>query len=101
MAINRYQSMQLITIMTLYIGSQVMLSRDGKIAVASSIIAFAVASIAFFFIGFLSGNYYQKKKRTLSNSRPQIPYYDDVVLQEAKPEFELKENVAYAPAQLP
>ena len=90
--------------MTLYMGSQVMLSRDGKIAVASalsSIIAFAVVSIAFFFIGFLSGNYYQKKKRTPSNSRPQIPYYDDVVLQEPKPEFELRENVAYATAQLP
>ena len=78
-----------------------MLSRDEKIAVASSIIAFALASVVFFFIGFLSGNYYQKKKRTPSNSRPQIPYYDDVVLQEPKPEFELKENVAYAPAQLP
>ena len=70
---------------------------------ASSVTIFTTASIVFFTIGFLCGHFCQKKRkpnRAAAGSVPpsggqtQIPYYDDVVLQQ---EVELKENVAYAP----
>ena len=86
-------------------GSFEVLSRDGKIAVASSVTVFVVASILFFIIGFLCGHFCQKNRKPStaaaetvppSGGQTQIPYYDDVVLQQ---ELELKANVAYAPIQ--
>ena len=80
-------------------------SHDGKIAVASSVTVFTVASITFFIIGFLCGHFCQKKKPTIEtvppsgNGQTQIPYYDDVVLQQPQQELEMKENVAYSPVQ--
>ena len=83
------------------------LSRDGKIAVASSVTVVFVASITFFIVGFLCGHFCQKKRKLTSaaggettppgvatGGQTQIPYYDDVVL---KQEVELKENLAYGP----
>jgi hypothetical protein len=97
-----------------------LLSRDGEIAVASSVTVFTVASISFFIVGFLCGHYCQKKRKSStaagetvppagsggteaseavtpveSGGQTQTPYYDDVVLQQE--EVELKENVAYGP----
>ena len=81
------------------------LSQDGKIAVASSVTVFIVASILFFIVGFLCGHYCQNKRKQSSaagetvpsaSGQTQIPYYDDVVLEQ---EVELKENVAYGPLQ--
>ena len=40
------------------------LSPDGKIAVASSVTVFAVASIVFFIVGFLCGHFCQKKRKS-------------------------------------
>ena len=82
------------------IGSLLTLSQDGKIAVASSVTTFVVASILFFIVGFLCGNYYQKRRSTRPSGQTQIRYYDDVVLQQPdEQELELKENVAYVSAQ--
>ena len=82
------------------------LSRNGKIAVASSVTVFTVASILFFIIGFLCGHFCQKTRKSgttaaageptvppaeSSGGQAQTPYYDDVVLQQVQ----LKENVAY------
>ena len=84
------------------------LSREGKIAVASSVTVFVVASILFFTIGFLCGHFWQKKRKPSraaarsvppSGGQTQIPYYDDVVLQQREQELELKENVAYGPVR--
>ena len=69
---------------------------------ASSVTVFTVASILFFIIGFLCGHFCQKKRKPStaaaetvppSGGQSQIPYYDDVVLQQ---EFEQKDNVAYS-----
>ena len=86
------------------------LNRDGKIAVASSVTVFAVASILFFIIGFLCGHFCQKRRKSSttatagetvppggSGGQTQTPYYDDVVKQQSDQELELKENVAYGP----
>ena len=86
------------------------LSRDGKIAVASSVTVFAVASILFFVVGFLCGHFCQKKRKSStraaagetvppggSGGHTQTPCYDDVVIQLSDQELELKENVAYGP----
>ena len=79
------------------------LSRDGKIAVASSVTVFVVASVLFFTIGLLCGHLCQKKRKPStaaaetvppSGGQTQIPYYDDVVLQQ---EVELEANIAYTP----
>ena len=86
------------------------LSRDGKIAVASSVTVFVVVSILFFTIGFLCGHCCQEKRKSStaaadletvppSCGQIQIPYYDDVVLQQCEQELELKENVAYGPVR--
>ena len=81
------------------------LSQEGKIAVASSVTVFIVASILFFIVGFLSGNIYQMRRKATAETVPpsgqtQIPYYDDVMLQQHdEQELELKENVAYVPLQ--
>ena len=76
------------------------LSQEGKIAVASSVTVFTVASILIFTVGFLCGHFCHKKRKTAAETVPpageqtQIPYCDDVVL---KQELELKTNVAYGP----
>ena len=92
------------------------MSRDGKIAVASSVTVFAVASILFFIVGFLCGHFCQKRRKssTTASAGETVPpggsggqtqtlelYYDDVVLRrpDQLPELELKENVAYAPVR--
>ena len=84
------------------------LSQEGKIAVASSITVFAVTSILFFIIGFLSGCLCHKERKMAGTAspieQPQIPYYDDVVLRQhmyIEQDLELKNNVAYVrPVQL-
>ena len=89
------------------------LSPDGKIAVASSVTMFTVASILFFIIGFLCGHFCQKKSKSStraaagetvppggSGGQTQTPYYDNVVIQQSDQELELKENVAYGPIKL-
>ena len=80
------------------------LSQDGKIAVASSVTIFTIVSILFFTIGFLCGHICQKKRKRAEilppSEQTQIPYYDDVVLQQPdEQELELKENVAYDPVR--
>ena len=77
------------------------LCQEEKIAVASSVTVFAVISILFFIIGFLSRYFCHKERKTAGTAspieQPQIPYYDDVVLrQHVEQELELKDNVAYA-----
>ena len=76
------------------------LSQDGKIAVASSMTIFVVASILFFIIGFLCGHFCRKERKTVETvpreETHSAPYYDDVVLKQEE-ELELKENVAYGP----
>ena len=91
-------------------------SRDGKIAVASSV-TFVTGSGMFFIIGFLCRHFCQKFKERHSTSMintqtstgprtasqcdqgniPSTPYYDDIVMQQSDQELELKENVAYGP----
>ena len=60
------------------------LSQQGKIAVASPVTMFAVTSILFFVIGFLSRRFGRKERKMAGTAspieQPQIPYYDDVVL---------------------
>jgi hypothetical protein len=101
------------------------LSREGEIAVASSVTVFTVTSILFFIVGFLCGHFCQKKRISStaageavppagsggaaaseavtpaeSGGLTQTPCYDDVVLQQPMPneqELQLKENVAYGP----
>ena len=86
------------------------LSLERKIAVTSSITVFVVASVLFFTIGFMCGHFCQKKRKPStaaadlgtvppSGGQTQIPYYDDVVLQQREQELELKENVAYGPVR--
>ena len=77
------------------------LSNEAKIAIASSVTVFTVASILFFIVGFLCGHFCQKKSTRSaagetvppggSGGHTQTPYYDDVVLQQVQ----LTENVAY------
>ena len=90
------------------------LSPDGKIAVASSVTVFIVASILFFTLGFLCGHFYQKKGKPSTAGGDHVPsgtgvatggqqtwstYYDNVVLHQQEQELELKENVAYGPVR--
>ena len=84
------------------------LSKEAKIAVASSVTVFTVASILFFIVGFLCGHFCQRRRKSStagetvppggSGGQAQTPYYDDVVLQQEF-EVELRENVAYGPLQ--
>ena len=82
------------------------LSRDGKIAVASSVTAFAVASILFFIVGFLCGyTLYEKRSfkpctasKTISSTGDHegtLQVSNDVTVLNQK--LELKDNVAYGP----
>ena len=78
-------------------------SCDRKIAVGSSVTVFIVTAILFFFGGFLSRHFCQRKRKTTvphkahKAAKKDIPYYDDVVLKQQGHELELKENVAYVP----
>ena len=80
------------------------LTKDIKIAVASSVTSFIVGSLLFFIIGFLCGHFCRKESKVSAETVRQrekaqdTPYYDDVVLKQEK-ELELKENVAYAPVR--
>ena len=62
-----------------------------------------MALILFFITGFLCGHFYQMNRKRAGTNPPsgqaQIPYYDDVVLQQSEQELELKENVAYGPVR--
>ena len=69
--------------------SSKVLSQDGKIAVASSITVFIVASILFFVVGFLCVHFYQKKRKSTDHDNVQPKQYEL--------ELELKANVAYGP----
>ena len=68
---------------------------------ASSVTAFTMASIVFFFVGFLCGHFYQKKRKaagTVPHEMSQgIPFYDDVMLTQNEQVLEMKENVAHGP----
>ena len=94
------------------------LGLDGKIAVASSVTVFVIASIIFFSVGFLCGHFCQKKRKPSTSvhvghgeSVPPIATggqqtqmlcdYDDVVLRphDIVQELELKDNVAYGPVR--
>ena len=78
------------------------LSRDGKIAVASSVTVFVVTSILFFIIGFLCGRFGLKEKKKVDvasqpeETQPQIPYYDNIDQFDIKPKI----NVAYGQVSL-
>ena len=79
------------------------LSNEAKIAVASSVTVFTVASILFLIVGFLCGHFCQKKRKSSPTAAAgetvppggrgqiQTPYYDGVVIQQVQ----LKENVAH------
>ena len=79
------------------------LSHDGKIAMASSVTRFTMASVSFFITGFLCGHFCQKNRKRVDINPPsgqtQILYYDNVILQQSEQELVLKENVAYGPVR--
>ena len=80
------------------------LSRDEKIAIASSVTVFIVGVGLFTIICLLCGHYHHKRKK-LENSEnfPEEPFYDSVQpkLKEPKEaELELKTNVAYATSDI-
>ena len=70
---------------------------------ASSVTAFFVGSIVFFFVGFLCGHFHQRKRKVsgavTESEKIHAPNYDDVVLKQEQ-EVELKENVAYGPVHV-
>ena len=70
------------------------LTKEGKIAVASSvIIVFTVASILFFIVGFLCGHFGICRKKERNNTAEGVA----VPPKEFDQELELQENVAYGP----
>ena len=81
----------------IYIGS--LLSEDGKIAVASSLITFAITSIVFFFLGYFCHHYRQNQKQILPTPMDiTTPVYENVLpTQDPERDMELKENIAYGP----
>ena len=87
-------------------------SRDGNVAIASSVSVFVVTSILFFITGFLCRHFYQTTDRSNNNkpeiraecaceseNRPLSPLYDNVLLNQHinSETVELKENIAYGP----
>ena len=85
-------------------GSFEALSRDGRIAVASSVIVFIVTSILFFIVDFLRMCHcWQIKAKNIEpQSHPQGPLYDNILPNKHKSDIlELKENIAYGPVQPP
>ena len=79
------------------------LSREEKIAVASSVTVFVVTSILFFTVGFLCHHWCpgkEAKRREVSvlENLSQGPLYDNVLPNQYSLEIlELKENIAYGP----
>ena len=67
----------------------------------SSVTIFTIVSILFFTVGFIMWTLERNRTETLPlPGQMQIPYYDDVVLQQLdEQELELKENVAYGPVR--
>ena len=67
----------------------------------SSITAFIVTSVLFFTVGFLSHHFCQRRKTAVPHkaAKKEIPYYDDVVLEQQRHELELKKNIVYAPVR--
>ena len=68
----------------------------------SSVTVFIVTLVSFFTVGFLSHHFCQRRRKTAvphEAAEKEIPYYDDVVLEQQGHELELKENVAYAPVR--
>ena len=79
-----------------------LLSEDGRIAVASSLITFIVSSVLFFTFGYFCHHCQQKPKQASSIPNPvrsTVPVYENVTLEQdtAEQDLELKENVAYGP----
>ena len=77
------------------------ISKEGKIAIASSVTVFLVTSVLFFFAGYLCGRYHQKYKHSTEYTVPleeedsQLnPVYDDVQSKQHE-QLEMKTNVAY------
>ena len=75
------------------------ISNNGKIAVASSVSTFVIASIVFFSTGYFCRHYRQKSKPALPIPvMNRTPVYENVVPeQDTEQDLELKENVAYGP----
>ena len=103
-----YSNMILISMHTDILLNDVTLSRDGKIAVASSLTVFLVASTLFFIFGFLCGHSVGKKRETMvETSVAEIQTYlqDDIVHTNSESpqqnfELELTANVAYSSVHL-
>ena len=78
-----------------------LLSEEGRIAVASSLITFIVSSVIFFAFGYFCHHCQLKTKQTSSIPDPirsTVPEYENVTLeQDTEQDLELKENVAYGP----
>ena len=79
------------------------LSRDGMIAVASSVTTFAMGSLVFFVVGYLCGRLHQRNKQLAEPrhvpppAKNVAPMYDDIILKQHEQELELKSNIAYGP----
>ena len=76
-----------------------LLSEDGIIAVASSLITFIISSVGFFISGYSCHHYRQKQKWTLPISvMNRNPVYENVLPEQILEQgLELKENIAYGP----
>ena len=72
------------------------LSQDGKIAVASSLVVFTLASILFFIVGFLCRHFCPKTSKTTNQT---IPIYDNVQPKQYERELKLNANIAYGPVR--
>ena len=94
---SKYCSHCVIMIVRVFIGS--LLSEEGKIAVASSVITFAITSIVFFAFGYFCHHYHHKQKQTLpTQTKNATPVYENVLpTQDPERDMELKENIAYGP----
>ena len=80
-----------------YLGS--LLSEDGKIAVASSVITLIISSVVFFTFGYICRHYRQKQTQALPIPvMNRTPVYENVIPeQNTEQDLELKENIAYGP----
>ena len=78
-----------------------LLSEDGKIAVASSLITLIISSVVFFTFGYFCRHCQQRPKQTSPIPiRSTIPVYENVTIEQdtcTEQDLELKENVAYGP----
>ena len=69
------------------------LSRDGQIAVVSSLVTFIISTIVFFILGRLCGH----RRKTPAKIPTPGPMYESVQRAHAEQELELKENITYGP----